>query len=261
MELKYTNIEFKEKTLSLEIPQNTILGLTGSSLDEIIPIIALKQLNKGQITIDKEKVTKDNIYEYRRKISIVDKTLKTHTHKVIDLMIDYIRSNNLSIKDPTKKIIDSLKIVDLNPSILDRYLNTLSTSEKKQIQLATSLLSNPNLIILNEPFKCLDKYNEKKVYMLLQRLKEQFKKTIIIVSTNSNILYKYTTNMIFIKNDEVFLTGNTNEVYLRVDYLKKNKFSLPAIVEFTHIAKKKKEVKIDYHKDVRDIIKDIYKHI
>ena len=67
--------------------------------------------------------------------------------------------------------------------------------------------------------------------------------------------------MIFLKNDEIFLTGKTNDVYLRVDYLKRNKFEIPDIVEFTYIARKKKEVRIDYHKDVRDIIKDIYKHI
>ena len=40
-----------------------------------------------------------------------------------------------------------------------------------------------------------------------------------------------------------------------------NKFSIPEIIEFTYLAKKKKSVKIDYHKDIRDIIKDIYKHV
>ena len=64
-----------------------------------------------------------------------------------------------------------------------------------------------------------------------------------------------------LKNEDILLTGPTNELYLRVDYLKKNKLDIPNIVEFTYLAKKKKQVKIDYHKDVRDIIKDIYKHI
>ena len=67
--------------------------------------------------------------------------------------------------------------------------------------------------------------------------------------------------MIFVKNNEILLQGATNDVYQRVDYLKRNKFDIPNIVEFTYIAKKKKKVKIDYHKDIRDIIKDIYKHV
>ena len=67
--------------------------------------------------------------------------------------------------------------------------------------------------------------------------------------------------MLFIKNNDILLSGPTNELYLRVDFLKRNKFDIPDIIEFTYITKKKKQVKIDYHKDVRDIIKDIYKHI
>ena len=133
--------------------------------------------------------------------------------------------------------------------------------EKKQLQMALALLSNPEIIIIEEPFKWLDKQNEKKLIMLLQRLRDQFKKTIIVSSQDSEILYKYTNTMLFIKNGNIVLTGPTKDCYIRVDFLKKNKFHIPEIVEFTHIAKKNKDVKIDYHKDVRDIIKDIYKHI
>ena len=67
--------------------------------------------------------------------------------------------------------------------------------------------------------------------------------------------------MIFIKNNQVVLEGKTTEVYQKVEVLKKQKLSIPEIIEFTYLAKKKKEVKIDYHKDIRDIIKDIYKHV
>ena len=97
--------------------------------------------------------------------------------------------------------------------------------------------------------------------MLLQIVKEQFNINIILLSNDQNTLHKYTDNMIFIKNNNVILEGQTNEVYQRVDFLKKNKFLIPEIIEFTYLAKKKKSVKIDYHKDIRDIIQDIYKHV
>ena len=97
--------------------------------------------------------------------------------------------------------------------------------------------------------------------MLLQRLKEQFNINIVLLSTDQNTLHKYTDNMIFIKNNQVILEGPTTGVYQRVDFLKKNKFLIPEIIEFNYLAKKKKAAKIDYHKDIRDIIKDIYKHV
>lgn len=261
MELKFINYTHKDKNLSFEIKKSTITGITGPGSSEFIDIIALKQLNKGQLLVDNIKVNKDNIYEYRRRVSVIEKTFNYKEPTVLTLMIEYIKRHNLRIKEPLKKIKDSLKIVELPEKILSKELWILSSSEKKLLQLAISLLSNPSILILEEPFKELDKHNEKKVIMLLQRLKEQFQKTIVIISNDSNILYKYTNEMIFIKNADIFLTGPTSEVYLRVDHLKRNKFDLPTIIEFTYLAKKKKNVKIDYHKDVRDIIKDIYKHI
>lgn len=261
MEMKFIDYAYKENLLNIKILPATIIGITGPTKQGIIDIIRLKTINKGQIIIDGIKLTKEKINKYKKKITYVEKNFKSYHQNILNIMNDYIKRHNLIIKDPTKKIKDSLKIVGLEERILERDIKSISSSETKLLQISMCLLSNPEVIILDDTFKFLDKQNEKKLNLLIQRLKEQFKKTIIIVTEDSNILYKYTTEMVFIKNDEIFLSGPTNEVYLRVDNLKKNKFEIPDIVEFTYIAKKKKEVKIDYHKDVRDIIKDIYKHI
>lgn len=257
----FKNYEHKDNKLSFEIEKGQIIGITGKNGNEIVDLIALKSLNKGQLIINDQRVNKENIWSYRRKIALIRDSILSSQSNVLNIMIEYIKRHKLEIKDPLRKITDSLKIVSLEESILKRNIQTLSSSEKKLLQIALSLLSNPDLIIFEEPFKCFDKYNEKKLIMLIQRLKEQFQKTIIIASDDSNILYKYTNKMLFIKNDQISLEGKTNEVFLDVEYLKKNKFNIPEIVEFTYLAKNKKEVKIDYHKDVRDIIKDIYKHI
>ena len=187
--------------------------------------------------------------------------IENYYQKVIDLLINEVKNKNLSFNDADKKILDSLKIVGLSQEYLNREINTLSILELKLIQIAIELLSNPNVLILKEPFNGIDLKNEKKLMNLFLKIKEQYQKTIIIASINSNLLYKYTTEMIYIKNGEVLLEGPTNETYLRVDFLKRNKINIPEIVEFTYLAKKNKKVKIDYHKDIRDIIKDIYKHV
>ena len=62
-------------------------------------------------------------------------------------------------------------------------------------------------------------------------------------------------------NDKILKEGNTFDILTNVNYLKKNKIDIPDIVEITYLALKNKKVKIDYHKDIRDIIKDIYKHV
>ena len=192
-------------------------------LKSIINLVSLKSTGNGNLTINEIKINQDNIKVFRKRIGVIEEkiTLNPYYPKVIDLMNNEIKTKNIISENYEKKLIDSLKIVGLNYQYLNRYIYTLSTLEKKLIQVAINLLSNPNVIILEEPFKGLDIINEKRLMSLLQKIKEQYQKTIIIASNNSNILYKYTTDMIFVKNDEILLQGPTNEVYQRVDYLKK----------------------------------------
>ena len=107
----------------------------------------------------------------------------------------------------------------------------------------------------------MDNKNEKKLARLLDQLNDRFNINVVIASNDSNILYKYTKKVILLKDNKVFMEGDTKEVYSDVLLLKKNNFDIPEIVEFVYLAKKKKNVKIDYHRDIRDLIKDIYKHV
>jgi len=265
MEIKFEECELENNLISFDINESQLIGITGNSKLDILKLIMLKikKKSKGKIYIDDEELTKENITYYQKKITFVKKDIifANFLETVNDLMLYGVKRQNIKLINPQKKIIDSLKIVGLNPDILTRKIHTLSTSEKKIISLAKALLSNPSVIILEEPFMNLDLKNEKKLLMLLEKIKEQYKKTIIFLSDDSNLLYKYTSKMIIVRNSKLIFEGNTFEVFKRVDFLKRNKVEIPKIVELTYLAKKKKNIKIDYHKDIRDIIKDIYKHV
>lgn len=59
-------------------------------------------------------------------------------------------------------MIDSLKIVGLSEKYLNRKINTLSKSELKLIQIAVALLSNPEVLLFDEPLIGLDKKMKRK---------------------------------------------------------------------------------------------------
>lgn len=206
------------------------------------------------------KLLVDNLENKR--ISIIREDFESISFKstIYEYMNYEIENKNIVLKNDLKKINDSLKIVGLNKLSLDRNINTLSESEKKLLQLAIALLSNPEVLIFEEPFNKLDLKNEKKLVLLLRKIKEKYDKTIIFISPNSNLLYKYTDYLI-VYDDKLLREGKTSTILEDVEFLKRNSLSVPEIVEFTYLAKKKYNVKIDYHSDIRDIIKDIYKHV
>lgn len=262
MEIKFSKFIVDSKEYNITINSKDITAVATNDYLFFQKFISLKFPLKGEITINDKKITEDNLSLYQRKISIANpyKAIP-YVKTVLDYMNNNIINKNLIIKNPNKKIIDSLKIVGLDEKYLLRELSTLSCSEKELVQIATALLSNPEILILTDQFSKLDLINQKKIYMVLTKLKEQYHKIIIILSNNANILYKYCTKAIIIKNGRVLADGDIRDVYCKVEMLRKSKFDIPDIVEFTHKAKKTKKVKIDYHKDIRDIIKDIYKHV
>lgn len=263
MEVILENIKQDDWELTATLSSSDMIGITGPEYAELLNILTLKKLPEGTITVDNQEITSENYLEYYKKISIIEKQLKKMPYlNTIKEHMDYIINYyHLQIKNIDKKEHDSLKIVGLDTNMLDRNITTLSKSEQKKVQIAIGLLSNPDVLIFDDLFQYLDNKSRKKIMMVLTKLKEQYHKIIIIGSNNADMLYQYTTKMLFVKNKRIFLEGTTEGTYERVDYLKRNGYKIPEIVQFTYKAIKKKKVKIDYHKDIRDIIKDIYKHV
>lgn len=227
--------------IDINIKEKTINGIITDTEEEII-----------------NNIKKNNIL----KIGIVreDYLSSNFLIKVYEWMYYEIRRKKLILKNPKKKINDSLRIVGLDTTYLNRNINSLSSSERILIILAISLLSNPDIIILLNLFKYLDKTNEKDLIRLLEKIKDQYNKTIILINDDNEIMYKY-TKYLFIKKNNLFIEDETDKLLQRVDFLHKNNIKVPEIVELTHLIKKKKKIKLEYHKDVRDILKDIYKHV
>ncbi len=247
MEINQQTYKVKNDHLSFTVNSKEITGIYTNDKNKVLEIINFKKdinANEKKIVIIPEKMN-----------SYVEKM------KVYEAMYYEIRTKELSLKDPSKKVKDSLKIVGLNYDYVNRDIKSLSSSEKKQIELALALLSNPNIIVMVAPFINYDKEKEKKIWLLIQKMKDQYNKTIILISNDTNTLYKYTNHIIIIKNNKIITEGKTLEIFKKNDYLKKNSIEIPEIIDFTFLARTKKNAKIDYHKDVRDIIKDIYKHV
>ena len=75
------------------------------------------------------------------------------------------------------------------------------------------------------------------------------------------MLYENTSNIIYSKNNHIIEVTNTNDFFNNIKNIKKYKLDLPDSVEFINLVKEKKDIKLTDYKDVRDILKDIYKHV
>ena len=261
MEITFKNYKFNKENLNITFKENTIIGITGNNYYNFINIFNI--VNKyTNIYIDNIKLNNKNINYYKNKISYHNNLNNMNINMSIkDYLLSIIIMNDIKLKDNIKKIKDSLIISNLKDIDINTNINDLSTSEKTLLTLSINLLFNSDIIILDDIYLGLDLNNIKKLNLLFNRLTDNYNKTIIIVSNDCNRLYKYTKYMYFINDNNIVLEGNTKDVYKKINVLNRYNLKVPDSVIFINKVHKKKNIDLDYLQDIRDIMKDIYKHM
>ncbi len=118
---------------------------------------------------------------------------------------------NLSLKNLPLSIHDFLMLKDTNKEqvrtlfkefeveydkVKDKKLGSLSGGQFQKVLFIWSILNNPNVIVLDEPNSNMDVVSQKKMYSKLHRLSQHKKATVILVTHDLNIIYKYSTNVL-----------------------------------------------------------------
>ena len=98
----------------------------------------------------------------------------------------------------------------------------------------------------------------KKIKSLLQRIIYETNKTIIIGSSDSNIIYEICSSVLLL--DNIYYYDKTINIFKDVDLLNRFNIDIPDLVEFVNLIKQK-NILIDYSFDIRDLIKDVYKSV
>lgn len=160
-------------------------------------------------------------------------------------------------KNIRRKVVKTLKMVGLDESYLHRSPFSLNGGEKRRVAIASVLISNPKVIIMDEPTIGLDNKSKKKLMKLLRTLKTNYYKTIIIVTHDVDMLYDIVDNVVVLNNGKVVIEGSKMDVFKSVDLLDKNNTPVPSIIRFEKIIYDKKNIDLGYLKDMNSLVRKI----
>lgn len=261
MELVFEKVKYKDllNDISYKFFSKRIIGLYGDNCNYIMDIINGDILDyDGEMYLDNNLIEKNFYRKNPSLIAFIDSKIFFYTTKV-----DEEFKFNVSFRkydcDLEKKEKEVLKLVGLDESFLKRNINTLSSSEKYLLSIAVNLIYEPKIVMFKDVFWGLDRNSKKKVMTLIKNLKED-NKIIIVSHRDTNILYELVDDVILMDKDNIYKEGLSDEIFTSTEIMKEKVIPMPYITKVTYLAKNKK-VKLSYHKDVRDIIKDIYKHV
>ena len=156
------------------------------------------------------------------------------------------------------RISEALKLVGLNEEYLKRRIDSLNISEKKKVSLASILIFNPSVIILEEPSIFLNYRDNEKLIKLIKLLKDKYNKTIILISKDTNLSYKVSDEIILLNKGSIVYAGNKS-ILEDEKVLNNINVDVPEIVKFINISNKF-DAKLTYTSNILDLIKEVYRN-
>lgn len=240
--------------LNLKVEKSKILGIigpNGSGKTTLLDIMSnLIKPTKGEI-INNESIG----YLFQNtKSSFFCNTVKEE----IEMSA---LTHNYKIKQLQKRVKDVLKIVNLDESILSKNPMLLSNNETKLVALASILIYNPKIIILDEPTNNLDDKTKNELLILFKMLKNKYHKTIIIVSHDMEFIHKIVDNVVVLNNGEIVLYGTKYQVFNNTRVLKRYGLLAPKIMLFRERVLNRKGIRLEYRDEINDLIKDIFRNV
>ncbi len=192
-----------------------IMGASGSGKTTLLNCIStIDKVSSGHIYIGKTDITTlsgKTLNKFRREelgfifqdFNLLD-TLTGYENIALALSILNIKTNE--IEKRVKKVAEELDI----KKILNKYPYQMSGGEKQRIASARAIVTNPKLILADEPTGALDSKSAKMLLEKFKYLNENNNATILMV-THDAFTASYASRVIFIKDGKIFSEINKGD--------------------------------------------------
>jgi len=194
----------------------TLLGPSGSGKTTILRMIGgLEKPTKGQVFIAGREVTDFPAYE--RDSSMVFQNLALFPHLDVAGNIAFgLRMRKKPRDFIEKKVREALRLVELPPKrYARRRIAQLSGGERQRVALARALVTEPRVLLLDEPFGALDLKLRKAMQVETKKLQQRLGITFIFVTHDQEEALTMSNVIGVINNGRVEQMGDSKEIYER----------------------------------------------
>ena len=185
-----------------------IMGASGSGKTTLLNCIStIDKVTARHIYVDGKDITKikgNNLNRFRREelgfifqdFNLID-TLTAYENIALALSIQNVKPKE--IEKRVNAIADKLGIDD----VLKKYSYQMSGGQKQRVAAARALITNPKLVLADEPTGALDSKSARQLLESMKHINELLSATILMV-THDAFTASYASRVIFIKDGKIF---------------------------------------------------------
>ena len=185
-----------------------IMGASGSGKTTLLNLIStIDKVTAGEIFVNGENITTlkgNSLNKFRRdKLGFIFQDFN-----LLDTLTGYenislsLSIQNIPYSEQKKRIEDSASKLGIT-KILNKYPYQMSGGEKQRIASARAIITNPSLILADEPTGALDSKSSKQLLNSFEYLNKELNSTILMV-THDAFTASYASRVIFIKDGKIF---------------------------------------------------------
>ena len=172
-----------------------IIGPTGSGKSTLIRLLdAEEKPTKGLVEVSGINVGQlrhGKIPYYRRHIGVVFQDFKLLPSKTVFENVMYaLEITNMNPLLARQRVREVLQLVDLSEKS-SHYPNQLSGGQQQRAVIARAIANNPRILIADEPTGNLDPHKSGEIIQLLERINQEEKTTILMVTHDIGIVNQY----------------------------------------------------------------------
>ena len=206
--------------LSLELHNNenlVVLGKSGTGKSVLIKcIVRLLKADSGSIKVGDQEVTNLNsvdLNEVRKKIGFLFQSGALYDSMTVRENLEFPlkrTQKNLSKKEIDDKVMEVLQNVGL-PDAIDKMPSELSGGMRKRISLARTIISDPEILLYDEPTTGLDPITSDEISLLINDIQKKYKTSSIIITHDIECARTVADRLVMLKEGEVYKEGTLEE--------------------------------------------------
>lgn len=198
------------KGISFSVNQGEAFGLLGRNgagkTTAIRIILGIIDKDGGSITVDGKDIRSQKL-----KFGYLPEERGLYLkYSVSDQLIYLARINGMDKNTAKKNLLNLLEEFQI-PSYYNKKVESLSKGNKQKIQLIASILHNPDIVVLDEPFSGLDPVNIELFKSVIKRLLKEGK-TVLFSSHRMGDVEEFCKRIALLKSGEIILSGDLEDI-------------------------------------------------
>lgn len=202
--------------VTLDIPRGsftTLLGPSGCGKTTLLRMIAgFYEPDEGGIYLDDQRV--DQMPPHRRGTAMVFQDYALWPHMTVFDNIAYgLRMQNVKRAEITRRVQETMGLVEMPAALLERRPSQLSGGQQQRVAVARALVTQPRVLLLDEPLSNLDAKVRQRLRVEIRGLQRRIGITTVYVTHDQEEALSMSDMVVVMSQGQVMQVGAPEEIY------------------------------------------------